>query len=218
MRLFLSSYHFGKYGKEYADLVGGQRRVAVIFNASDVYKANELYAQKCQVVLDSCSQLGLEPETFDLRNYFEDQSELEADLKKFDGIWVVGGNSFVLRRAMRYSSFDQVLPKLLAEDALAYGGFSAGACVLAPSLRGIDLCDDPNDVPCGYAEEIVWEGLDIVPYAIAPHYRSEHPETELIERVVDYFKTNYINYKTLQDGQVILIAGNDAELLKQEPN
>jgi dipeptidase E len=52
---------------------------------------------------------------------------------------------------------DEVLRELLAEDRVVYGGYSAGACVLTPSLHGIELVDDPHDIPAGYPDAVVWD-------------------------------------------------------------
>ena len=43
---------------------------------------------------------------------------------------------FMLRYALYRSGADAVFRELLAADALVYAGYSAGPCVLSPSLRG----------------------------------------------------------------------------------
>ena len=47
-------------------------------------------------------------------------------------------------------------------------------------------------MPEGYNTETIWEGLGFVEFSIAPHYRSEHPESEDIEKVVQYFEEKII--------------------------
>ncbi len=59
-------------------------------------------------------------------------------------------------------------------------------------------------IPEGYDQAIIWDGLVLVPYSIAPHYRSDHPETELMEKAVDYFIENKMLFKALHDGEVII--------------
>ena len=54
---------------------------------------------------------------------------------------------------MKASDFDEIILDALAQDALVYGGFSAGMVVLTPLLHGIELVgvgDDPNTIPAGY--------------------------------------------------------------------
>src|SRR5438874_480557 len=70
---------------------------------------------------------GLEANELDLRDFFGSQSELELVLSNLRLVWAVGGNSFLLRRAMRQSGFDRTVGKLVTAGRLIYGGWSAGA-------------------------------------------------------------------------------------------
>lgn len=150
--------------------------------------------------------IGLEGEELDLRDYFNDHHGLSARLQHYGGIWIMGGNSFTLRRAMRQSGFDAIAPTLVANDQLVYGGFSAGAVVATPTLRGIDLVDDPYQVPDGYTTTVIWEGLGFYEKSIAPHYKSDHPESAVIDTVVAYFEREAMPYTALRDGEVIVLA------------
>ena len=203
MKLYLSSYGLGNDPNLLAALVGDNKRAAIIMNAQDAVSP-ERRAERLQKEIDGLTALGLQPEELDLRNYFKDSSNLEHDLAKYGLLWLRGGNAFILRRAMVQSGFDQAIRNLFAKDEIVYGGFSAGICVLTPDLHGIELVDDPNVVPEGYNSEILWEGMGLVDFAIAPHYRSDHPESAAIEKVVEYYKKHEIPYKALHDGQVIL--------------
>ena len=75
---------------------------------------------------------------------------------------------------------------------------------MSPSLKGLDLVDNPNNVPDGYKPEIDWEGVGLLRYCIVPHYMSNHPESEAVNSLADYLKGNGIEYKTLSDGKVII--------------
>jgi dipeptidase E len=125
----------------------------------------------------------------------------------------MGGNSFVLRRAMRLSGFDKLIGNFVNDNSLVYGGFSAGAVVATKTLRGIDLVDDPNSLPEDYPQNVVWEGLGFVDFSIAPHYRSDHPESESIENVVEYFQASNMPYKALRDGEVLVVRDENVLLL-----
>jgi len=202
MKLYLSSYGFGNDPGILAAIVGDNKKAAVIANArdtGDVERRNE----SVQRELEGLTKLGFKPEELDLRDYF-DNKQLHNKLPEYGLLWVLGGNSFILRRAMVQSSFDSAVKELIDSDKLVYAGYSAGSCVVTPDLHGIELVDDPNVVPEGYNSQIIWEGMGLVDFAIAPHYRSDHPESAAIETVVDYFKEHDIPYKALQDGQVIL--------------
>lgn len=199
----MSSYGLGDGAQKLPDLVGESHKAAVIANACDFRDATTR-RERLEREFNDLASLGFEPEEIDLRRYF-DGSFSAKDLEKYGLVWVRGGNVFNLRRAMRYSGFDDVITELLRKDTIVYGGYSAGACVLAPSLHGIELCDPPQDVPDGYRPEIVWDGLGVVPYAVAPHYKSNHPETEMIDDVVAYFEEHDIKFRTLRDGETIVV-------------
>jgi dipeptidase E len=193
-------------------LIGDNKRTAIIANAQDS-KSADSRAERVQQEINSLTALGLQPEELDLRDYFGKTAELNEALKNFGYIWVRGGNVFLLRKAYKQSGFDSLILKLLREDKVAYGGFSAGVCVLAPSLKGIELVDPKDEVAEGYDKEVVWEGLGVLSYALAPHYRSDHPESEDIEKCVEYFKASSIPYKTLRDGEAIVINDDSEKII-----
>jgi dipeptidase E len=207
MRLYLSSYLWGNQPERLFDMLGDNKHVAVITNASDQFPEGGIF-ERLKPDQAYLAEMGLSSERLDLREYFHDQKKLEDDIKEFGLVWVKGGNAFVLSRAYAQSGLDKLLPKLLEEDRLVYGGYSAGVCVMGPTLKGIELVDDPTVVPEGYNSEIIWEGLNAVPYVIAPHFKSDHPETELIDKSIAYFEEHSIPYKALHDGEAILIDGS----------
>jgi dipeptidase E len=184
-------------------LLGSRRRTAVIANATDPKDADGR-AACVQREVDSLFSLGIEPVELDLRAYFGKPEELRSALSDLDMLWVRGGNSFVLRRAFRQSGADVLIPELLRNDALVYAGYSAGPCILGPSLRGVEQVDHADTLAEGYDPEVVWEGLGILPYAIAPHYRSPHPETEAVERLVEFYIGSHVPFVALRDGQAIV--------------
>lgn len=163
---------------------------------------------RLDVEMQAMKGLGFRPEELDLRYYFDKREQLVEKLKEYGLLWIRGGNVFVLQRAMRQSGFDKCIRSLVESENLVYAGFSAGSCAATPHLRGIELVDDANVIPEGYDPEIVWEGLNFVPYSIAPHYRSNHYESAAIEKTVEYFKKHAISYKTLHDGQAIIVDGD----------
>lgn len=209
MRLYLSSFRLGRHADKLTTLVGAGRAVGIIANALDHIPADDRQ-RHLRDVYDPHAvfrHLGFDPTDIDLRAFAPDTAALEDRLRACDLVWVLGGNVFVLRRAMHASGFDAAIKGLLATNAVAYGGFSAGACVLAPTLRGLELCDDPRAL--GDASAVLWDGLGIIDVSIAPHYRSDHPEAPAIERVVAAFERNRRPYRTLRDGDVLIRDGAD---------
>jgi len=150
----------------------------------------------------------------DLRDYFGQQQRLRQDLSGIGLAWLRGGNTFMLRYALHRSGADEVFRDLLAADALVYAGYSAGACVLAPSLHGLELVDDAEAVTRAYGSPPLWDGLALIEEAFVPHYRSPgHPETDAIEAVVARYSAEGIAYRTLRDGQALLVNGTETKIV-----
>ena len=190
-------------------------KVLVVANALDAIPtaARQRYMAEIYDPYTELASYGFSVSDLDLRNYFGGAAGLHDRLLDADFVWVLGGNSFVLRRAMALSGFDAEVIRSLNSDDLMYGGFSAGAVVVPPSLKGIDLMDDPGVVPDGYTAAVVWSGLGLIDFSIVPHFRSDHPETQVAELAADYFTEHGIPFKTLADGDVIVKSGNTIEIL-----
>ena len=215
MRLYLSSYRLGTGWTRLLSLVGANRLTAVVCNATDHRSADEQrdrLSWECQVLSD----IGLKPRGLDLREFFGRPEALAERLAPVGLVWVRGGNTFILRRAMIRSGFDEVITTRVRDNSLAYGGFSAGAIAATPTLRGTELVDEPTRVPDGYRPEVIWGGLGFVDFSIAPHFRSSHPESAGMERVVAYFETHRMPYRALRDGEAIVIDG-EAETVVGQP-
>ena len=196
--MYLSSWRLGNRPDRLLALTGGPGRAAVVGNAMDAVDARTRTAAVAyeQTVL---SGLGYEVAEVDLRSDDPGTALVGRDL-----VWVRGGNVFVLRAAMARSGADIVLTELTRSGSLVYGGYSAGCCVLAPSLRGLEAVDDPSVV-----EDLRWDGLGLIDHAFVPHYRSDHPESEAIERVVADYRARGVAHRTLRYGEVVLIDSGD---------
>lgn len=207
MRLYLSSFLIGDEPEKFVELVGAGKRVALILNALDNFPEtrDEFFTSQTE----SLNDLGFAVEELDLRRHFNKSGELRKILEEKDAVWANGGNTFTLRRAMKQSGFDLIITDLLETNAIAYGGFSAGSVILSPSLRGLEITDNPNDVPDGYDKEIIWDGLGLIDFSIAVHYQSDHSESGLTDLEIEYYKANKIPYKTLRDGEVIIIRNDN---------
>jgi dipeptidase E len=211
MRLYLSSYRMGDHPEHLVALAGeAGRRAVVIANAMDPAPAG-VRRDAVEYELAELAGLGFDAVELDLRDYFGHRQRLREDLGGAGVAWLRGGNTFMLRHALRYSGGDVVFTDLLAADALVYAGYSAGACVLAPSLRGLELVDDAGAVTRAYGAEPVWDGLGLLDEAFVPHYRSPgHPETEAMDLVVARYRAEGVAYRTLRDGQALVVNGAHA--------
>ena len=214
MRLYLSSQYWGNEPQRLFDLVGSNtKKVGIITNSGDLFP-EEGTLERVSSNVAFLNEHGYSAERLDLRDYFGRQEDLEAKLKEFGLVWAVGGNTFLLRRAMKQSGFDEIIANMLKKDEIVYGGFSAGACVAGSTLEGLDIVDDANSVVEGYSPEIIWEGMSLVSKAIVPHYRSDHPESRGMDEVVKSHKASGVDYLTLSDGEVMIVDGSDTKVLK----
>jgi dipeptidase E len=205
MRFYLSSYKLGKETEQLKKLLPVNKRTAYISNAGDSFSDLERRRQWEESDIKDLSNLGLEVEHLDLREYFGQPDRLRTRISEFGVIWVSGGNLFVLRQAFRLSSFDEIVRELAGRKDILYGGYSAGVCILAPTLRGIDIMDDLSVKPYGNQCGTIWEGLGLIDYSIVPHYKSDHPESEAAGKVVEFMIESKIPFKVLRDGEVIII-------------
>lgn len=203
MKLYLSSYKLGNRTEVLKEWFGEHgNRIALIPNSRDCYPDSD---RKTAGIIDDVSALekiGFDVTILDLREFFKDQDSLVDYAQQFRAYFAIGGNTFVLRKAMELSGFDEYVKSLSYADDVLYGGYSAGICVLAPSLRGLEFVDDPISNP--YNSTVDYTGLGIIDYLPVPHYRSDHPESADMENVVSYLKINNLKYKTLRDGDVII--------------
>ena len=208
MRLYLSSFRMGDHPEHLKALAGQDgRRGVVIANAMDDAPPDVRRAG-VELELAALADLGLDAIELDLRDYFTAGQRLRRDLAGAGLAWLRGGNVFMLRYALYRSGAGAVFREMLAADSLVYAGYSAGACVLSPSLRGLELVDDADAVTRAYGARPVWDGLALLDEAFIPHYRSPgHPETAAIERVVARYRAEGVAYRTLHDGQALLVNG-----------
>jgi dipeptidase E len=75
------------------------------------------------------------------------------------------------------------------------------------------MADNPEDLPPGYDPEIVWDGLGFVPFAIVVHFTSDPPEAKLIDEEIAFYEKNGIPYRTLRDGQVLVVNGDRQQIV-----
>lgn len=212
MKLYLSSYHIGNHPDCLKAMVGSNRKAAVITNAGDCWDTYR--TRNLPKFIRDLADADIQAEELDLRNYFGQTENLKTALSQVGLIWVTGGNTFVLRRAMKESGLDTILPGLLRSGDIVYGGFSAGACVVSPSLKGIHLGDEPEVVPPGYPNTgVVWEGLGIIDFYIVPHFRSNHSESAIMENVISYYDEHKMPFYTLADGEALRVENGSIEKL-----
>lgn len=211
MRLFLSSQDFGNHADALVELVD-KKSVVYIGNAKDAYDLAERNQKSIEnKIAFEC--IGFDFYEIDLRNYFENNSDLEDEIKSCGLVWLGGGNTFLLRRALVDSGADEIIKRLVNEDLVVYGGSSAGSIIPTPSLKGTENGDDPEAVREIYGKDATWEGLSLVDFHVVPHYESEWFGVEA-QAMKDYFVKNNLKHHALNDGQVYIVDGERQELLQ----
>lgn len=209
--LYLSSFNLGRAPEELAGLAAAAARAAVIMNAADVFGPTS--RARLPANIEALAGLGIPAEEIDLRDHFGAPERLSRALDRFGLVWAVGGNAFVLRRALEYSGLDEIARSRVADGTLAWAGFSAGAVVAGPTLAGVECVDDPDDVPEGYESAVPRDGLGPIDYSIVPHYRSPHPDSPLIEDMVRHLDARGLPYRTLRDGEAIVVRGDEERVV-----
>jgi dipeptidase E len=148
-------------------------------------------------------ELGFNVEEVDI------EGKTEAELLKLLGIkdiiFVEGGNTFYLLKAMRDCNFEKVIKKLLKEGKV-YIGASAGSIVAGRTIRTAEWLGDENIVRMKN-----FKGLNLVPFDIFVHYLPEN--AEIIKSKIPNLKKRYKNLKILTDDQALLIQGKETSLI-----
>jgi len=206
MKFYLSSYRLGDKATEIIRLMPENKTIGYIPNACDYTKVDVDKKDKTDKEnIADLEKLGLSVEILDLKNYFNKIDKLRDRINKLGGVFIRGGNTFILRQAMKLSGFDIIFNELLRRDDFLYAGYSAGICILAKSLESLKIVDDPTDMPYPELKETIWEGLGFLDYMIEPHYDSNHPESADVQKEIEYCIKNKILFKALRDGEVIII-------------
>lgn len=216
MKLYLSSYMIGDHPEQLVKMVGGTgARMAIVTNALDCISLEDqfAYARTQFDAVDYFARYGFDPSLVDLRFYFGRPEALRDMLRRYKVIWTLGGNAFLLRRAMRQSGFDVMIAGLL-NAGMVYSGWSAGACVAGTSLKAVALMDNPSQAAPGYPDdEPIWEGLGLVPFEVIPHYDSDHPEKDAAAAAIAWADAHGVEYRALRDGDVIVADDGPPQIL-----
>jgi dipeptidase E len=209
VRLYLSSFRIGGCPDRLVAMAASGRRAAVVANAMDPAPADVRHSA-VELERTALADLGFAPEEVDLRD-----AGAADGLAGYDVVWVRGGNTFALRAALARSGADEVVRRLLAEDRLVYAGYSAGACVLGPSLRGLEAVDPPEAVAETYGDgtPILWDGLGVLDHAVVPHVDSPgHVESEACTTVAERYRAEGVPHVALRDGQVLVVDGDTSNV------
>lgn len=206
MQLYLSSYKLGNHTGQLKNMLGKtNKKIGYIPNSLDFTYADQVKKENgIGADMTDLSQHGAEVELLDLKNYFGKKEDLQKKLDQLGGLYVRGGNTFVLRQAMRLSGFEELFSDLVARKSFLYIGYSAGVCVLCNDLKPIAITDDAEDFPYTEITDQIWQGLGYLPFLFEPHYKSDHAESESTDKEIEYCIENKILFKAFRDGEVLI--------------
>lgn len=202
MKFYLSSFKIGNDPSQLKKLLPNNPKAVYISNGLDFAKPEDQKKHQ-DWDLRELNEIGIAAERLDLRDYFGRQAELRDKLQDVDLTYASGGNVYDLRIAMQLSGFDEILKDLVSSNKV-YAGYSAAVCVLSPTLNGYHLVDDPNNKAYGN-HKTIWEGLNLIDWQFAPHFDSDHHESECINKEIAYYEEHGMAYRALKDGEVIVL-------------
>jgi dipeptidase E len=120
-----------------------------------------------------------------------------ADVASGEAIFVGGGNTFRLLRALHVRGLLPVIRRRVVDDGVVYIGSSAGTNVACPSIR------TTNDMPI--VQPPSFEATGLVPFQINPHYLDARPgdmhmgETRE-ERILQFLEENDVPVLGMREG------------------
>lgn len=187
MQLYLSSYKLGNKQEILKEWIKNHgNKIILIANSRDIFEDGPRKEAGIKRDTEALENLGFEVKNLSLKDYFGQYEKLRKELDGYYAFYVIGGNTFSLIQAMKYSGFDQYLKEISRDSRYLYAGYSAGICVLAPRLEGLHLVDEPIN-PYN-SEKVTYQGIGLINYVPVPHYKSDHPESKMADDVVEYMK------------------------------
>jgi dipeptidase E len=149
--------------------------------------------------------LGCEVSTLELEDV--GAGEVAEALGDVDGVFLTGGNSFLLLWHAVRSGFATLLPELVEAGSLLYAGTSAGALVAGPDLAPAANLDNRREVP----ELESSRALGLVPFTVLPHDDDPEAHARHDEIVVAHPDVEFVR---LTDEQAVLVCGDGAEVVE----
>jgi hypothetical protein len=115
MKLYLSSHQLGDHPERLIALLGKNKHSAIVMNAGDVFgdAQRPQYFERYSLALRT---LGISSEELDLRKFFQKPHKLSTKPAEFGMLWVVGGNTFTLRRADHLFSISATIPATTTKE------------------------------------------------------------------------------------------------------
>jgi dipeptidase E len=138
---------------------------------------------------------------YDISN--KSKEDLKKALSNIDVVYVVGGSTFYLLKAVRESGFDEVIKELLPKG-LVYIGLSAGAYIACPSII-MKTWSSRNSNQFGITD---FTAMNLVPFLLKAHY-----EPEMKKLLEEKSKNLDLDIRVLNNEQALIIRDEKIQLI-----
>jgi dipeptidase E len=134
----------------------------------------------------------------------------KAELQNAEVLFVGGGNSFRLLKALHEHDLVKVVHRRVGEGGLSYMGSSAGTNMACPSVR------TTNDMPI--VQPASFEAFDLIPFQINPHYIDPDPASTHMgetreKRIHQFHEENDVAVLGMREGAWLRRTGDTLTLL-----
>jgi len=141
-------------------------------------------------------------------NGIHESKNMKKALSEAQGIFVGGGNTFLLLRTLYDQSLLEVIKSKISKG-IPYLGTSAGSNILGKSIK------TTNDMPIVYPPS--FEGIQAVPFNINPHYTdpqlgSKHMGETRDTRIKEFLKYNDTTVVGLREGSYLRVVADEISL------
>lgn len=103
----------------------------------------------------------------------------------------------------------EILSNFLIKGGI-YAGESAGVVCQIKELEPIKWADNPDKAP-----ELVREGMQLTDLVVIPHW-NDKKYGPIMERVKVYYENKNIKPYLLEDGQALIVNGENIEFIKSD--
>jgi dipeptidase E len=158
------------------------------------------YDGSTQRVRDALSQFGVE--VIGLHT----TSSARAAVEGAEVLFVGGGNSFRLVRALQEHGLLELVRRRVKAGELRYIGSSAGTNMACPTMR------TTNDMPI--VQPSSFEAFGLIPFQINPHYQDPDPNSTHMgetreQRIVQFLEENDVAVLGMREGSWLHRRGDD---------
>lgn len=175
-------------------------KAALVVTADNEYKEKNYHVERLTKELKA---LGLSVECFD----YDNQSP--SELMSYDVVEMIGGNPYYLLNSIRNNNFIDAIDNFAKNKCII--GCSAGALVLTPTLKLIDIYSPEMNIV--NLEDL--SACNLTDTQILPHYsKFTKRYVNFEERCLEYELANNCKVVRLNDGEGIIIENERVNIIK----